>query len=80
MVEIVELHGGVGAPAPDKGLGQGPVIGGIPAHPLLGAGDAQPLHLAGKVGAQGLTHRVAGGIEQIQFGPHAVFVAVTVAG
>ena len=63
------------APQPQiRGWDQGPVIGGVPAHPLQGAGDAQLLHLAGEVRGQGLADGIPVGVEQRQLRLDAVLL------
>ena len=78
IVDVIQLHGGMGAPAPHQRGGEGPVVGGVPAHALDGTLDAQLRQLVGQVGGQCLTDRVAVGVKDVQLSldavlfPHAV--------
>src|SRR5699024_8376869 len=74
VVDVVQLHGAVGAPAPQQRGGESPVVCGVPAHALNGAGNAQLLHLAGEVRGQALADVIPVGVEQRQLRLDAVLL------
>ena len=78
MVDIIQLHRSMSAPAPEQWVRQRPVIGGVPSHTLQSAGDSQLFHLCCKIRSQGLTHGVTGRIQQVQFRFHSVLFSYAV--